>query len=80
VFLLVAIIGFLFFYAVCCSRGNDYFIRFTASGEEVEFCPGFVELGENAFANVIGTIEDGSTLFVAIPETADSTALPGTYI
>jgi hypothetical protein len=80
VFLLVAVVGFLFFFAGSCSKGNDYYVKFTMDGEEVEFGLGLSDKEKNAFANVIGAPGDGYTLFVATPVTAESTSMPSTFI
>jgi hypothetical protein len=77
--LLVIVAGFFAFYAGSCSTGSDYYIRFKANGEEVEFGLGLTDYESNAFANAYGDPVH-STLFIATPETAESSSLPATYI
>jgi hypothetical protein len=77
VFLLVIMIGFLFFYAGSCSKGYEYYVKFKANGEEVIFGLGFTDVEENAFANVI---YESETLFVATPEAVDKSTPPNASI
>jgi hypothetical protein len=79
VFLLTIVSGFFFFCAGSCSNGLDYYVKFTANGEEVVFGLGLTDVEENAFANVVNS--DGSnTVFVATPATVDSGMTPSSSI
>ena len=92
-FLLAAVIGFLFFFASSCPNdGPSYYIKFKADGVEKVFDLGMTNYENNAFGMVWAV--DNVTLLVATPETwanltsnADnfigiviSGTAPGTYI
>jgi len=80
--LLVAVVGFLFFFAGSCTKSNGlppYYIKFTIDGNEVVFDLGMTGIESDPFASV--TEVDGfNTMFFATPLTTDVPGLPDNYI
>jgi len=82
--LLVAVVGFLFFFAGSCTTSDGlppYYIKFNFDGNEVVFDLGMtgIEGGKDPFASV--TEVDGfNTMFFATPLTTDVPGLPDNYI
>ena len=84
--LLVAVVGFLFFFAGSCTKSDGlppYYIKFNFDGNEVVFDLGMtgIEGGKDPFASVTGYVDDiFFTLFFATPLTTDVPGIPDTYI
>jgi hypothetical protein len=80
--LLVAVVGFLFFFAGSCTTSDGlppYYIKFNFDGNEVVFDLGMTGIENDPFASV--TEGDGySTLFFATPLTTDVPGIPDNYI
>ena len=80
--LLVAVVGFLFFFAGSCTKSDGlppYYIKFNFDGNEVVFDLGMTGIESDPFASV--TEVDGfNTMFFATPLTTDVPGLPDNYI
>jgi hypothetical protein len=82
--LLVAVVGFLFFFAGSCSTSDGlppYYIKFNFDGNEVVFDLGMTGIENVPFASVTD-MGDGIfyTLFFATPLSTDVPGIPETYI
>ena len=83
--LLVAVVGFLFFFAGSCTKSDGlppYYIKFNFDGNEVVFDLGMNGIEKDPFASVTDVGIDGIfiTLFFATPLTTDVPGIPDTYI
>ena len=83
--LLVAVVGFLFFFAGSCTKSDGlppYYIKFNLDGNEVVFDLGMNGIEKDPFASVSNNVGGGTftTLFFATPETIDFPGIPGNYI